>query len=284
MLPLPTIASRLMSSPGFSFPKTIAKLEHIIGDPQGPPGVALGIISTDPMLSGWLLSQANQASQGVTRLSEAITAIGAGAVLGAARDFQPVPDSARTTVAGCWQLSDASGRMLRLVARTVVRRSPTSPLSYLDDETLYSIGLLHDLGSALAVVRFPMEYARSLCRQEAGAGPFHDLLKQELGADTGDLGYLLARSWSLPPLLSSCMRYHLRPMRAEQHREAVCALHVARSLVRGLGFVAGPDRFLDDTDEDAYLHLGLRLDDIPPLLDRFYTEWEQQELFEIGSR
>ena len=283
MLPLPTIASRVMTTPGFTFPRTSAKLEQLISDTTTPSEVVLAIISSDPLLTALVLSQANQGGEGVTKLSDAMRTVGLGGVIGLMRGFIPLPPTAHDTLTACWRQAAACSYMTRLLARQVANHLPNTELDDIDDETLTTAGLLHDLGSPLAFVRFPAEYAKAVARLDAGEGPFEKLLTQELGADPSDLGYLLARSWNLPPLISSCMRFHSRPGKADGHHDLVATVHIARLLVRACGFVAGRDRFINGVDGDALSRLHLRLDDFPKLLDRFFVEWEEREMFETGA-
>lgn len=284
MIPLPTIASRVLSTSGFTLPKTLETLKQLIVDPGSSEEIVRSLINSDPMLTAMVLGQANQTDDGGTRLSEALRTLGLGGVLGLTRGFLPIPDAAERTINGCWRLGHACGILTRIIARAVAARHQNSPLSTIDDETLHAAGLLHDLGTAVAVMRFPAEYAKALTRQEAGEGPFAHLLHHELGADTGDLGYLLARSWNLHPLLLSCIRYYDRPKQADAHHDLVAVVHLARLLARACGHVAGADRFIWGLDDSALARLGLRLDDYQPLLNRFLDEWERVEMFEVGAK
>lgn len=284
MIPLPTIASRVLSTSGFTLGKTLEKLKHLIVDPGSSEEVVRSLIISDPMLTAVVLGQANQTNDGGTKMSEALRTLGLGGVLGLTRGFIPIPALAERTIGGCWRLGHACGILTRIIARVVAARHQNSPLSAIDDETLQAAGLLHDLGSAVAVMRFPGEYTNALKRQEAGEGPYPHLLHHELGADAGDLGYLLARSWNLHPLLLSCIRYHDRPKQADAHHDLVAVVHVARLLTRACGHVAGADRFVWGLDDSALARLGLRLDDFQPLLNRFLDEWETVEMFEVGAK
>jgi HD-like signal output (HDOD) protein len=283
-LPLPTIASRVMTTPGFSFPRTIEKLESLFADPAAPSDVAQAIIGSDPILTAVTLSQANLSGEGVTRLSDALRTVGLGGVIGISRGFQPVPSVCTKYLAACWNQANACAIMTPLVAKMAATHAPGLEVAQMDDQTLSIAGLLHDLGTALALVRFTDEFGRAAERQELGQGPFSALLKHELGVDSCDLGYLFARNLNLPSALTSCIRFHPRPGKADAHPELVAAVHIARLLVRGLGHVAGPDRFIEGLDGDALSLLHLRLDDYPPLLERFLDTWEAQEMYEVGAR
>lgn len=283
MLPLPTIASRILTTTGFTLPRTTEKLTSLITDTGASAELVRSMVASDPMLTAVVLGQAHQAAEGGTRLSEALRSVGLGGVIGLTRGFMTIPETARPAVGGCWQLGNACGMLTRIIARMVAGHHPGSDLAALDDETLHAAGLLHDLGSALAAVRFPAEYAKATARQDAGEGPFSQLLHKELGADAGDLGYLLARSWNLHPLLQSCIRFHDRPKQADAYQNLVAVVHVARLLARSCGHVTGGDRFIWGIDDGALSRLGLRLDDYPVILNRFLDEWDVMEMYEVGA-
>ena len=283
-VPLPTIASRVMTTPGFTFQRTIDKLESLFADPAAPSEVVQAIIGSDPILTAVTLSQANLAGEGVTRLSEALRTVGLGGVIGITRGFLQIQPICSKHLAACWQQANACAIMTPLVAKVAATHAPGLEVAQMDDQTLATAGLLHDLGTALALIRFTDEFGRAVERQELGQGPFPALLKHELGVDSCDLGYLFARNLNLPSAFAACIRFHPRPGKSESHPELVAAVHIARLLVRGLGHVAGPDRFIEGLDGDALSLLHLRLDDYPPLLERFLDIWEAQEMYEVGAR
>lgn len=285
-LPLPTIASRVMTTTGFTFPKTMAKMAALAADPSAPVIVLRGLIESDPLLAAVVLSQAAQAEPkaATTSVSSALQILGMSAVQGTARTMTPIREEQRTLIAECWSLGRATGVMMRVVARKVQPYIANSALASYDDATLHTIGLLHDLGTPLVAVRFPAEYTAAARRMAAGEGPFPKLLREELGADTTDVGYLLARNWNLPEAIAVGIRYHARPMAGEErYHEMLAVLHVARLLARSCGHVVGADRFIEQVDDRALAFLRLRLDDYDPILRAFLDAWEELESFEIAA-
>ena len=285
-LPLPTIASRVMTTTGFTFPKTLTKLAALAADPSAPVVVLRGLIESDPLLAAVVLSQAAQAEPKVatTSVTSALQILGMSAVQGTAKTLTPIKEEQRNLIAECWALGRATGVMTRVVARAVQPHLANSTLAAYDDATLHTIGLLHDLGTPLVAVRFPTEYAAAARRMATGEGPFAKLLREELGADTTDVGYLLARNWNLPEPIAVGIRYHARPLAGEErHHELLCVLHVARLLARSCGRVAGADRFIEQVDDKALGFLRLRLDDYDPILRAFLDAWEELESFEVAA-
>ncbi len=284
-LPLATIASRVMCAPACSFGSTLNKLDHLLDGEASIP-VVRAVVASDPMLTALVLSHAIQASKGreETRLTMAMHVLGLSAVQGVARTVTPISSEHRAAISTCWQLANATAVMVQILARVVQDRLPTSGLADLSDETLHSSGLLHDIGEPLALLRFPQEYARAVVRLEAGEGPFSQLLLEELGTDTSDLGYLQAKQWQLPNLFCAVIRYHNRPMEADTHQELVSVVHVARCLVRACGHVAGANRYLEPLNLDAAYRLKLRLDDYSILVMQFLDAWEELEQFEVTEQ
>jgi HD-like signal output (HDOD) protein len=276
-LPLPTIAARMMTVPCLGFPSSRDKLDRLVSEGTAPLTVLVALIGTDPLLSAQVLGQANSSSAGdITQLTAAIAHLGLGSVHGLVKAVQPVPDALRRDLAGCWSLANACANMTRVLADYC---TPTLAAKS-DEETLHLAGLLHDLGTIVAMTHFPEAYARAAARLDENGTHLNRLLREELGADQIALGTLLATYWRLPPLITACIRYHQRPLQADGFQETVALVHVSRCLVRACGFVSGPDRFLDPIDEPAMALLKLRISDLERILERFYDQMEELELYE----
>jgi HD-like signal output (HDOD) protein len=277
-LPLPSIASRLLSVGCVGFPSSRDKIERLISEGSTPLPMLVALISADPMLTAQILGQANSTSGAdITQLTAGITHLGMGSVHGLVRAGEQVPDGLRKDLAGCWSLANACANMTRVLATYC---APTLTATS-DEETLHNAGLLHDLGTMVGILHFNQEYRSATARLDGpGGASLNRLLREELGTDQVALGVLLATYWRLPPLLTACIRYHQHPMRADSYQETVALVHVSRCLVRACGFVAGADRFLEPLDEAAMALLKLRISDLERVLDSFYDQMEELELYE----
>ena len=188
----------------------------------------------------------------------------------------PIPAALRKNLASCWSLANSCATMTRVLANYC---GPTLSAKS-DSETLHAAGLLHDLGTIVAQIHFPNEYAKAICRLDERSADLSRLLREELGTDQAALGTLLASYWRLPPQITACIRYHQSPMETDNFHETVALVHVARGLVRACGFVAGADRFLDPMDEGAMALLKIRSGDMERILELFYDQMEELELYE----
>lgn len=284
-LPLPTISSRVMTVTGMSFARTLDKLDSLLKEGVASASLIEGVVGSDPMLTALVLGQVNAAGRETYALSRAISALGLDSIHGLVREIEPIPADRQKALASCWSSASACALMNRRLVRFLqAQRGLEVPRSF-DDESLQVLGLLLDLGMPVAAIRFPDEYQRaSLALSRYGERrTFSYLLKDTLGVFPWDLGYMLARAWNLPPLHSEVIRWHHKPHLADQkYRELACAAHIARLLVRSIGYCCIDDRFLDPADPEAFSILRLRIDEVPQLLNDFLDEWEELETFEVG--
>ncbi len=277
-MPPPTPAAlhaRLLTIPGNSFPRTIEKIQRLMAL-EASATVIRAVITSDPMLTAMVIGQANgSGGLPITRLSIAADSLGQGALHGTLLQAEPVPPHLRSTIGALWQTANATATMVRLIAAQCAAVLPTY-----DPETLHHCGLLHDLGTAVAVLHFSTEHDQAAKRCASGDGPFQVALKQELGLHAGEMGSLVARAWNIPDPIASVIRHHLNPSRATNHPELNAVVHLARAMVRGLGYSGGVDRWVDPIDEKIFVMLRLRLADFDALANRFLTEITASELYE----
>jgi HD-like signal output (HDOD) protein len=275
--PLPTIAARLLTVSCMGFPSSLDKIDRLLTEGSAPRSVLVGLISADPLLSAQVLGQANSSAHtDITQLTAAMSHLGLSSVHGLVRSSLPIPPTLRRDLAGCWSLANACANMTRVLADYC---TPTLAAKA-DAETLHLAGLLHDLGTIVALVHFPEDHARAAARLDERGSSLARLLREELGADQVTLGTLLATYWRLPPLLTACIRYHQRPLQADGYQETVALVHVSRCLVRACGFIAGADRFVEPLDDNALTLLRLHASDLERILENFYDQMAELELYE----
>lgn len=275
--PVEAIASRLITIPCVSFARTIEKIDRISMHPQITNYVLAGVISSDPMLTALALGRANAVSQSdLTQLSNAVMMLGVTTLRGVIREVDPVPEHARKIMSECWALAHAAGTMTRILAK----HSALVKMIGTDEETLHAIGLLHDIGTIVAILHYPREYEEASARLQQGEADFAASLKASLGVSGPELGWLLARHWNLPPLIAECIRYHLHPEKSREYGELVALVHVARTLARACGFCAGADIYLDPITDTTLARLGLYPSDFESIITAFYDDMEEQEQYE----
>jgi HD-like signal output (HDOD) protein len=276
-LAINTIAAKIVTLPVMTFPRTLGKIDRLLGDAKAKPGVAASVLASDPLLSALILGRANAASgQDLTQVGPAMGVLGVATVHELIRGTAPLPREHLAAMSACWSLANACGTMCRILGR----RSAVAPAAPRDEGTLHTLGLLHDLGTIAAILHFPAAYARTSERLAAGEGFFHDLLKQDLGASPGKLGALWGRALNLPSRLTTPIRFQMRPLNAESEPELCALLHVARILVRACGHVVGQDIHLEEILPETLAMLGLAGADLEAAIEEFFREMEELELYE----
>jgi HD-like signal output (HDOD) protein len=272
-----TIQTRILTAGAVTFPRTVSRLEHLIVDGEAKAEVVAEVVAADPVLTALVLGQANAgASKPVLQLTVALRQAGMGPILTCARAVQPVHETSRQALAGCWAQANAASVLLPILYDLRGWRLKKT----WEREYLHIVGLLHDLGHALAMVQFPHEYARACLRLRDAEGLFPDLLAQEVGASAEELVVMAGEAWKLPATLVEALTGWRHPAAATAQPELAHLVHVAHVLVQAAGFLAGGDRFVAPLDPASISALDLRTSDCETALKRLDDEMAELELFE----
>lgn len=105
------------------------------------------------------------------------------------------------------------------------------------EETVFTVGLLHDLG-ILVLDPFVLE-ARLAFNGLSGPGAdsFDQIEKDVLGMDHAEAGARILENWQLSPEIVAGARWHHEPARADQYRDIIYLVHLADmlSISQGIG-------------------------------------------------
>jgi putative nucleotidyltransferase with HDIG domain len=163
------------------------------------------IVEADPVLSLRVVQLANSASYGlggsVTSVGRAVALLGFSTVRAlAASALLAMPDDAEDTrfEAGYWSHSLASA-----IAASVIARRTSVPAG-----DAFTVGLLHDLGSAVLFRRFGTGY--SAVRELAGTSASRQIDNEEraFGTNHCELGAALLEHMRFPVPIVSAIRQH----------------------------------------------------------------------------
>ena len=264
-----------------SFPRIITKLQGLLDNQNATAEVIVNLLVTDPLLCAGVLGKANSL-QTCLSVAHAVSSLGLEAVQGILRETESVPVGSRHLLASWADEANATSMMTRILVRWLQVRRRIGALPGLDDEGLRLLGLTHNLGTAVAMLAFPVQYHAA--SQDKPAKPFRHRLKEALGIASGDLGYMLAKQWLLPDLIAEINRHVHHPLELEgEHQLPAVAVHVARTLVRAVGLAAGNDRHLDTVEPQCFHVLNLRTSDCDAILVQFLDTWDEQEDYEPGG-
>lgn len=139
-----------------------------------------------------------------------------------AKVFDGIP-SDLVSIADFWHHSLYSA----LLARDLAERS-----NQVNADTLFTAGLLHDIGHLIMFNRIPREELEAimLTIQAEVSRDLIDAEQELLGFDHTEVGLSLAQQWRLPDVITECIAHHHQPLQASRHASAVALIHIANAI------------------------------------------------------
>lgn len=255
-------------------PQVVLKVASLAADLDAPLDSLKEEIHQDSVLTGQLLRLCNSAHYGhqreIASLHDAIVRLGFGTIrkLAITLAFQEYLDRPLEGYAMARGDFRRHAMGCAVVGEHLLKRWPVA-----DAETVYTAGLLHDLGKIVL---------DSYVGDQAA--PIHDLLesgmtfpeaeREVLGIDHGEVGLLLAEAWGLPPILAEVMAFHHEPRRAEEAPDLVALVHLVDCLCMMMGLGLGLDGLAYRIDDNVLTRFGLKghslhhlLEELPEVLD-----------------
>lgn len=244
-----------------TLPDVFMRISRLIDDPNSSSSDIAQAISQDPSFTIRLLRIANSSMfsfpSSVTTVAKAVAIIGTSQIrsialsMSVAKSFAGLPNDL-VSMHNFWRHSLFCGLIARLLARKVRGCDPDS---------VFTAGLLHDIGELVIFNRLPKEAEAALLMvlDSQDEVQVHEAEQEVIGLDHAEVGGELAKQWHLPPLLEECIRYHHNPAGASQYAKAAALVHIANVLA-----------MMAEVD-------SLELDDFPPIEP---TTWAQAGLDE----
>jgi putative nucleotidyltransferase with HDIG domain len=147
-----------------------------------------------------------------------------------------------------WQHSVAVALMAELVAQHT---------GHQDSFTVYTAGLLHDIGKTLLnlYVKNYFDVILPLIQNEKIC--FLDAERKFFGIDHQELGATIARRWRFPSEVVTAIGHHHLPFSAQKHGEVASIVYVANRMVCAMGIGCGVDGFLQPNQDKVFVELGI---------------------------
>ena len=217
-----------------TLPDVYLRISQLIDDPDSSMADIAKVVSQDPSFSLRLLQVANSAMYSfpaaVDTVAKAVTIIGTRQIrslalsMSVAKSFAGLPNDL-VSMDNFWRHSLLCALAARHLARAARKADP---------DTLFTAGLLHDVGELILFNRQP-EAARdallSVLDGPEGTAVF-EAERDILGFDHSAVGGELARRWNLPTVLVECIEHHHDVARASAHPREVAIVHIANILAQ----------------------------------------------------
>ena len=145
----------------------------------------------------------------------------------------------RFTMEDLWQHSLATG-----MAMEVVGKADKKKVHFL-------LGVMHDLGKAIFMYRFPDHYRKVLDLVETEDMSILQAEREMLGITHCECGGELALQWDLPGEVRSALIAHHDPSASSQHRRLAAMVHLADIAVRTMDIGYAGDVLIPKVDDFA---------------------------------
>jgi len=231
-------------------PIIIQKTLSVLRDPDCSASDLVKILEKEPMISSKVLKAANSAfygtPQSITSLKAAIVRLGNHNISRIALSTA-LGASGSNKWGNFWKHSIGVAILSRHIAQF------TGSYTAQEQEELFSMGLLHDLGVLIEMSSGFFPQVESVLK--GGEGDEKTLAQAELevfGFDHVSLGKYVADKWNFPGDLVDAIAFHHQPDASKDFYLKVAVVHLANLICHGFHFESVPGEAPPDSQE-AYL-------------------------------
>jgi len=112
----------------------------------------------------------------------------------------------------------------------LIGRMLAPPMGGLDADTLFTAGILHDLGKILTALHRVDDWRRIETMVKTQPLTYAEAEEEYWGLEHGVIGSMIMGAWNLPVELTEPVNWHHAPMHSPRHRRQALALCVADTL------------------------------------------------------
>ena len=209
-----------------SLPDVYIKIRSLIDDPHSDLDDFVPIVATDPALTSSVLRIVNSAFFGfpgkIDNLNRALNLIGISQLhdlvlsLSAVESLE-LPNEVESLEI-FWKRSIFSGALARLLAKNC---------NLADAESLFVIGLLHEIGHLVLFTKFAEQCKLAVIQAQDEALPLVDTERTIFGTDYAQVGQALMAEWNLPYKFHCITGGHGEPNKASEYVQDALIIHIA---------------------------------------------------------
>jgi HD-like signal output (HDOD) protein len=247
-------------------PDTTLQLIRVVNDPDSTIDQMVDIIRYDQTVTTELLRLCNSAyfglSRTITSIDDAVRYVGTAKLMQlvtAAHTqalMRPEQHGYGLPPGALWNHSIGVAVGSRLIGHDKALGN---------EGTLFTIGLLHDVGKIMLNEHIGAAYNRIVRMVNESRISFVESERRLLGVTHPEVGELVARRWKLPDPIPDCIRYHHEPSALSEPNVLVDVVHLADSACLLMGIGGGDDSPMYVVDAGAIERIGLTENDIERL-------------------
>ncbi len=264
-------------------PIVFHQIQKVINDPNASAAQVAAVLAEDPAMSVKVLKLTNSAFYGLARevesVRQAVVIVGMEAVKNlvlsaSVLDMFKSDELDQEYQEAFWRHSLATAFCCRLLARHVKSRGIVDP------DSIFSAGLLHDVGKLIVCCFLPPEYQKLKAARDADTEcQDHQVEERTLKYNHAQIGGFLALQWKLPAKLSEAITYHHYPQLAQSDSPIAYIVHIGNWLAKKTFYDRGQQYLVGELGEGVADYMGLSEADLEGFSDLLREEYVKAETF-----
>ncbi len=217
-----------------TLPEIYSLINRTIEDPNCSISDIAKAISTDPSFTLRLLQIANsplyQFSSSIESVEEAVSLIGTTQIRNLALSM-----SATSSFAGLQNtLISMENFWKHSLLCAISAKHLAGEMRRCEPDTLFTAGLLHDVGELIIFNQLPELARASLVLVMDGPEEIkiNEAEKRVLGFDHAEIGHKLAEKLNLPQVIQECIAFHHQIKKAKAYPREVALIHIANTVAQ----------------------------------------------------
>ncbi len=244
-----------------SFPDVYFRLKKLLESPNATAKDIADVVSTDVALSTKLLKLVNSPFFGTTQkiesIERAVSLIGikelSNLALGmtAVKYFEQIPPEL-IDMDVFWRHSLSCAIFAKIIASLIK----------LNQEFMFTAGLLHDMGKLILFKHMPYASVEALIFARENMIPVVEAEESVMGFTHTDISKIIMKEWGFPDSLIEVVSNHHTP----KNRESV-VLQVADIMANAISIAGGGMFVVPNMEEEGWNSLGLKITDLKEIID-----------------
>ncbi len=250
-----------------SFPDVYFRLKKLLDSGSASAKDIAEVVSSDVALATKLLKLVNSPlfalAKKVTSIEQAVALVGEEELtevalgLSAIRYFKDIP-SELMDMKTFWKHSLSCGIFSKIIA---------SYVKDVNEETMFTAGLLHDVGKLILFKNMPYSTVETLIFARENMVPMVEAEEIVLGFTHTDLSNLIMESWEFPDEIRDIVTHHHSP-RGANFKKGAIILQVADNLANAIEVSRGGKYVVPGMNDEDFDELNLPINALRPIVEK----------------